>query len=155
MSFYGSILKLVLNGDETTVRNLKFYRKMMVLQIRHEAPQIQNMAGSNFVAFLVSKGWVGTEAAPNVKLGGISFEGKAAKAAVQVNGEETPATFLFFREGNSWKFDLTWPALRLEHLMEEKQKQSPISEDDAIIQVLEMRSGRTVSKNVWQPLKPK
>lgn len=158
--YYGSILNLALNGEEAKVRQQHFYRKMMVLLVRHEAGQMYRTAGystnaSDFFALIVKKGWGGEVASTGVELGKISIDSTIATAPAMLNGQATPARLVFERERSGWKLALLHAILRMDKLMADKQKTSPLSEDDAIIKTLEMRSGRPVSKDIWKPLKAK
>jgi hypothetical protein len=155
ISYYGNILKLILTGDEPTVRKQKPYRKMMVLQVRHDAPNLGVTNATQFFAFVVNKGWSAGAPEGGIKLGKISMDETVAAAPGVVNGVETPAMFFFSREGKAWKVDLVEVVLRLELLMTEQQKNSSIGEDEAIIKALEKRSGMPVSKDIWKPLKAK
>ena len=133
----------------------------MALLIRHEAPDIFSQNGnstnaSSFFAIVISKGWGGEVGSPGIELGKITKEvDTIASAPVILNGQATPAKFIFELEATGWKFSLLDVILKTDKLMAEKQKGSSISEDDAIIQILEKRSGRPVSKDIWKPLKAK
>ena len=155
ISYYGSILKLVLDGDEATVREQKPYRKMMVLLVRHGAPKLAITNASEFFVFVVSQGLNVGSSGAGVGLGKITMDETMASAPVVVNGEATPANFFFSREGKDWKVELVAVLLRFDQLMAQKQKVSSLSEDEAIIRTLEARSGRPVSKDIWKPLKDK
>lgn len=157
--FYGSILNLALNADEAKLRQQRFYRKMMALLVRHEAPDILKQTGnstnaSTFFALIVSKGWGGEVGAPGVELGKIKKELiTAASAPVIMNGQETPARLIFeFEKTGGWKFSLLDAIVKTDNLMAERQKNSSVSEDEAILQTLEKRSGRAVTKDIWTPL---
>ena len=155
ISYYEYILKLVMTGDEPTIRKQKYYRKMMVLQVRHEIPNLSVTNGAQLFALVVSKGWNSSAPEGGIKLGKISTSETVAVAPGVLNGVETPATFFFSRAGKLWKVDLVGVILRLEQLMAEQQKKSSLSEDEAITTSLEKRSGRPVSKDIWKPLKAK
>jgi len=159
LKYFGSILNLALNADESKLRQQGFYRKTMALLVRHEAPDIYQQLGGNtnasrFFALVVSNGWGGEIGSPTLELGKIRKEVDIiASAPAVLNGQETPARFVFELERDGWKFSLLDVIIRVDQLTKEKQKSSSVSEDDAIIQTLEKRSGRTVSKDIWKPLK--
>jgi len=162
IKYYGSILNLALNGDEKRIRQQHYYRKMMVLLVRLEAAKTYCTNGcstnaTEFYSFLVSRQLGGAVTPAGVALGKIKINEFHNYAGAQgiLNGQETPATLVFQQERDGWKFDILAAILRLDQLMAEKQKQSSISEDDAIIQALEKRAGRPIDSSIWKPLRQK
>ena len=161
IKYYGGILNLALNADEAKLRQVDFYRKMMALLVRNEAPDIYSQLGnstnaSRFFALVVSNGWGGEIGSPTLELGKINKQADIiASAPAVLNGQETPARFVFEFERDGWKFSLLDVIVRVNQIMKEKQKSSSVGEEDAIIQSLEKRSGRPVSKDIWKPLNRK
>ena len=159
LKYYAGILDLALNADEAKLRKQGHYRKTMALLVRHEAPDLYrqlngNTNGSNFFALVVSNGWGGEIGSAGLELGKITKDVDIlASAPAVLNGQETPARFVFELERDGWKFSLLDVIVRVDQIMKEKQKNSSVNADDAIIQAIEKRSGRTVSKDIWKPLK--
>jgi len=158
LSYFAGILNNALNADEAKVRRLDFYRKMMVLLVRQDLSDTYKASGystnaSHFFALIIERGWVGQVGAGNLELGKITMDVDVIASAPGIlNGQATPAKFVFERTAGGWKFSLLDVILRVNKLTAEKQKNALVNEDDAILQSLEARTSRLIKKDIWKPI---
>lgn len=160
VSYFSGILKNALDADEAKVKNLDFYRKMMVLLVRQELSDVYktngySTNGLDFLALIIDRGWVGKVGAGNLELGRVTMDDADVFASAPgiLNGQPTPARFVFERTADGWKFDLLSVILRVNRLVREKEKNSSVNEDEAILQRVEALSGRPIKKEIWKPMR--
>ncbi len=87
-------------------------------------------------------------------LGNIIIDGGVtAKAPGILNGQVSPAVFVFERTAEGWKFSLLDVIVRVDQLRAESRKHALIDEDEAILKMLEARTGRPIRKDIWKPMR--
>lgn len=155
IQYYSNILEAVKTDDSTKVSNASLLDKTMILSIRHrtEPEKILKMDGKDLLVYAIEQGMVGKNSVMNLDLGDISIENEFAKGQVMVNQNKAPLFFQFRKEKTGWKIDLTslFPASR--QAFEKLVADSGQPENDYLMKILEMVSGKKPTSQVWQPVK--
>jgi hypothetical protein len=140
-------------SDENKVNSLSFLDKFQVLLIRQRATkeEIRSFDGKSLVAFTINNGMVGKNGVSNQSIGEIKIEGDFAKGQLIVKGQKTPYYLQFQRENNQWKIDLTslFPMTTL--VFKKLVKDSDMTENDFIFELIEAVSNKKVGKEIWIP----
>jgi hypothetical protein len=126
----------------------------MVLIIRHETPKekIMSFDGRGLLVYAVDQGMIGD----NVKsttIGEIIIEENFAKGEVLSNGKGGSVYFHFNKENDQWKLDLTSIFDLTNMAFGAMIAQSGQEENQYLMQLLEMMSGRAPDAEIWKPLK--
>jgi hypothetical protein len=100
----------------------------------------------------VDQGWIGSEVA-SVKIGSIEVSGSRASAPVLQAGRPSPFRFSFSRESGRWKLDLT-ALMSLAAKAVAGIIPQGVSQDDYVLKLLEMVSGKKPGADIWKPLLP-
>lgn len=102
--------------------------------------------------YAIDNGMVGKNSVINITLGNVTTNGDFSKAEVIVNGQKEPFFFHFYREENAWKIDIThlFPLgnMGLEKMIEDSGEE----ENNFIINILEVLTGKKPTENIWQPI---
>jgi hypothetical protein len=154
LDYYKRMQELALRGKEPDVRQLPIGEKLIVLRMRHQIPvqDLQMMNPQALFAHGVTQGWIDSGSVQAVSLGKIAVTGERASAETLLGKKPTPLKFAFTRDGEEWKFDLAALMPLVEQEFKKLAKESGMGEDEFLIQVLELVSGKKVAKEIWQPL---
>ncbi len=154
ISYYNEILEKVIKADSLTVNSLGILDKLMVLSIRHMTPKedILSFNGKGLLTYAIKEGMVGKNSVINTEIGDVEIDGEFAKGQFISNGQKAPLYFHFYKENDNWKVDLTsiFPpsALAFKKMIEDNGE----VENEYLIQLLEMISGKKPLNNVWKPI---
>jgi hypothetical protein len=154
LGYYGEVLDYVINADSIQLSKLSIFDKVMVLIIRHETPKekIMSFDGRGLLVYAVDQGMIGD----NVKsttIGEIIIEENFAKGEVLSNGKGGSVYFHFNKENDQWKLDLTSIFDLTNMAFGAMIAQSGQEENQYLMQLLEMMSGRAPDAEIWKPLK--
>lgn len=153
--YYNDVLEASKNADSVSIENAGFFKKFMVLSVRHRlSPEdLFGMTGKTLFEHGVNQGWIGKESVQGIETGTIEEDGNNAMVQMFQNGKEVPYFFQFEKENGQWLLDLTSIMETSEVALKEYLKENDLNENQFILQVLEMVTGSTLSNAVWHPLK--
>jgi TonB family protein len=154
ISYYNFILNQIKFADSTEISALDFIHKMTILSVRHRASkkQIRSFDGKKLLIFAIDEGMVGKASVLDNTIGNVTIEGDVAKGQFVTNGKETPLYFHFHKEDEAWKIDLTsiFPSAKL--AFDQIIEDSGMEENDYLLLILEMVSGKKPKMTIWQPV---
>ena len=144
---------LALTGDETTVKGLSLVHRLTVLMTRHRVAlsDLQNMDGRALFQHGVEQGWISQASVAQVELGDIAVSGNTASAEAGSAGEQV-GRFVFVKEQDRWKLDLTKLITASEPALQAAVAQQRVSENEFLFRVIGATTGRTVTDTIWKPL---
>jgi hypothetical protein len=153
--YYERILKTCISGDSVSVEALPLLDKITVLALRHRInkEEILKMDASSLLEYSINSGMVGKNSVMNIELGDVEVSGKFAKGQVITNGKAAPLFFHFNQEGNQWKIDITSIFKPSQMALQKMIKGMGQSENQFVINMLQMATGKSVKNSIWQPLK--
>ena len=153
--YYDDVLEASKNGDSLSIENEGFFKKFMVLSVRHRlrAEELFSMTGKTLFEHGVNQGWIGKESVQGIETGTIEEDGKNAMVQMFQNGKEVPYFFQFEKENGQWQLDLTSIMETSEVALKEYLKENNLNENQFILQILEMVTGSAPDNAVWHPLK--
>ena len=155
LDYYKNILKLVRSADSLTIERQPLLDKFTILNIRHIAPKKQILAfdDKSIIAFVIKNGMMGKNTLEGFELGKITVKDKTAKAMIIEDGKKSNKFYNFYSDGTTWKIDFTslFPA-------EEKETRQIIidsgkPENEFILGILEIMSGKKPGPNIWKKIK--
>lgn len=154
MKYYSDILEKVKTSDSLEVESLGIIDKLMVLRIRFTAPknEILSFEGKDLFIYAIDKGMVGKSSVVNASLGDVTISGEFAKADFIVNNQKTPFFFHFYYEKETWKIDITHLFSLGTMAFKQLIKDSGQSENDFILNILELLTGKKPTNEIWKPL---
>lgn len=153
-ALYRGFADSALTLDKPGLDDLHVMDRMSVMQLRHQMSrqQLENMSGSEIVAYAVDKGWIGKDGAARLQVGDFTVEGDSASAPVLGgDGKETLLRMRFAREDGIWRFDLVEAMALVRVTMAQAIRQTGLSEDAFILVFLEAASGRKPDPDIWNP----
>lgn len=154
IDYYKRILSDVKTADSIKITGMSLVDKITVLGIRARATkqEIIEMKGADAFLFSIKNGMVGKNSVVNNSVGEITVNNGFAKGELLVQGKRTPVFFHFYKEREGWKLNLTelfsLGNISLKQMLQESGKQ----ENDYLIEILSMLSGKTLNYKIWQPI---
>ncbi len=154
IKYYTEILEKIKKTDSITLDGLGIIDKFSVLTFKHRASkkEILSFDGKDLFEFAIEKGMVGKNSVKNTSIGEISIDGNFARGQLISNGQETSSYFTFYKENNNWKINITSmlsAGVKAFNLM---IKDSGKTENDFIIDILEIVTGKKPGNEIWHPL---
>ncbi|MEM7572529.1 MAG: hypothetical protein AAF433_06495 [Bacteroidota bacterium] len=153
-TYYDAILDHIRVSDSTTVAELRFIERFMVLRMRQVNTQeeITRFTDSTFIVYAINEGMIGKDGVSNLQLGEIEITDDFAAAAVIFRGEKTPLKFHFYREAGEWGLDLTHTMTIGQVAIRQAITDSGMVEREFLYLLLEVLSGKAVDETViWRP----
>ncbi|MDO5969562.1 hypothetical protein Q4Q35_07070 [Flavivirga aquimarina] len=154
LNYYSNILDKVKTADSMEVNSMGIIDKLTVLSMRHRTPksELLNFNGKDLFIYAIDNGMVGKNSVINAELGEVTVSGDFAKAEFIVNSQKTPFFFHFYQENKIWKIDITHlfslGAMSFQKVIEDSGE----SENDFIINILEVVTGKKPTNDIWEPL---
>lgn len=154
IKYYSDILIKIKTADSIEVNSMGIIDKLTVLSVRHRTPpeEILSFNGRDLFVYAIKSGMVGKNSVMDSSLGEVKVNGDFAKAEFISNGQKTPFYFHFYRENNIWKLDITnifsLGAISLHKVIENSGE----TENNFIINILELVSGNKPTHKIWQPI---
>ncbi len=84
-------------------------------------------------------------------LGEIIIDGTFARAEIVVDETPTQQYFHFYKEDDTWKFDLTALLPLANRLFQQQQEESGLDNEVFITKVVEYTTTKQVDPEVWNP----
>lgn len=155
LNYYDQMLETAVTADSADVQKLGLMDKLTVLTARHRIPKEEalEMRGRDFFIYAIDKGMVGKSSVMNVEIGKVKVDGDSGSGQVIVNGREVPLFFDFSRENDLWKLDITSIFVATNAGLKQMLAENGTTDNEFILQALEMLSGKPVRDDIWQPLK--
>ena len=127
----------------------------MVLLARHgvEKKKLLKMNSADFFKYAINNDWVGSEDDRGQRITNITIDKNIASSNIVKDGQISTFGYVFYREANGWKIDLTSIMPFAERELKKQLYKMQMSDDDFIFQMLEAVSGKKVDSKVWKPLK--
>lgn len=154
INYYSTILDKVKTSDSLEVNSMGIIDKLTVLSMRHRTPKndLLKFDGKDLFIYAIDNGMVGKNSVVNAELGDVITNGDFSKAEFVVNGQKTPFFFHFYREDKVWKMDLTHlfslGTMSIKKMIEDSGE----NENDFIINILEVLTGKKPTENIWKPI---
>ena len=157
LDFYKNVMNLAIYADKKTLEKASLLKRIMVLVSRVSIPKKEFLALSEkeYIAYAISEGMIGNnEQITNIRMGKIEIinENKATGQII-VKGETIPFSYIFYKENNVWKLDLSTLFSLAEIGFKQAILKSGESENDIILALLYELLGKKPSKSIWKPLK--
>jgi hypothetical protein len=154
LDYYRKMRDLSLRANRETVGALSSINKLMVLSIRHRVPleSLQQMTPESLFAHAVDEGWIGKQSVINNELGDIAGSGASATGVHISAKKETLIKWVFRKEDDRWRMDLTSMIPVADQAMKHVIRQSGLSEDEFLTNILESVSGKKVADTAWEPM---
>lgn len=153
IAYYGDILEKVKTADSATVDKLSLMDKLMILVIRHRISkeEIMTTNGKQLLVTAIKMGMVGKSSVINNEVGVVKVNGHFASGELLVRGQKTPLAFEFHKENGVWKLDLTAIFPAGEAAFRQMVKQSGEPENDYLLSLIKLTTGKEPGAEVWVP----
>ena len=150
--YYTKMRKVTLNADSAEVSGMGLIDKLLVLiaRLKVSRSEMEAMDGIGFFVYAVDEGMVGKESVINLELGNVEVTGNSATGQITVNGQATPLSFTFYREG-PWKLDLTSIFDGTSAALNQMVQQSGMAENAFIMLTLQGLTGTYPDPDIWHP----
>ena len=152
IDYYGQLLNLARSGAEKEVRARSVADKVTTLLLRHRvsSEKLAAMSPHSVFVFIVDSGSINRNAETNNELGHVVVSGDHATGVFVAQGIASQHKYRFSREDGEWKLDLTSLLTAANVAMRRVVEQSGKSEDDFVVQIVELTSGTSVSEDIWK-----
>ena len=153
-AYYDRVRKLALSAPKSELDELEGTERMLVLGLRHQAPHdlLETGTPEDLLAYAVNAGLVSDTAVAKTELGEVTIEGELARCWIVVDGQPTRGVLQFALEDGGWKFDLEFAMRSSAGLIAALARQSGMSENDVVFELLSLGSGKPVGPDIWKPL---
>ncbi|MGN7884932.1 hypothetical protein [Dyadobacter sp. 22481] len=155
IAYYGDILEKVKTADSLKVDKLSLMDKLIVLVVRHRIPkeEIMKTNGKQLLVTAIKMGMVGKSSVINNEVGTVKVNGDFASGELLVRGQKTPLAFEFHKENGLWKLDLTAIFPAGEAAFRQMVKQSGEPENEYLLSLIQLTTGKEPGAEVWVPTK--
>lgn len=155
IAYYGSILEMVKTADSLQVDKSSLMDKLMILIIRHRISkeEIMTTNGKQLLVTAIKMGMVGKSSVINNEVGAVKINDNFASGELLVRGQKTPLAFEFHKESGAWKLDLTAIFPAGEAAFRQMVKQSGEPENEYLLSLIELTTGKEPGAEVWVPTK--
>ncbi len=154
LKYYSDMLEMAIYADSASVQESGMIDKMTILTTRHKIPKdtLMTMNGRSFFIYAINSGMIGKNSVVAMDLGAIEINDDFAKGQVVSAGQPSPLYFEFIVEDGDWKMDITsiFPASTL--ALNQMLASNGQTENDFILQMLELLTMKKVNNSIWQPL---
>ena len=153
--YYDRILEMAVHLDAKDTKKLSLLNKSMVLLARHgvEKKLLLKMTGADFFKYAIINNWIGSEGDRGQRITNINIDKNIASSNIVKDGNTSTFGYVFYRETDGWKIDLTSIMPFAERELKKQLFKMQMNDDDFIFQMLEAISGKKVDNRVWKPLK--
>ena len=153
LAYYDRMRKLALSASRSELDALEGTERMLVLGLRHQAPPrlLESGTPGDLVAYAVDVALVSDTGVAKTELGEVTIQGDLARCWIVVDGQPTRGVLQFALEDGEWKFDLEFAMRSSAGLIAALARQSGMSEDDVIFELLSRGSGNPVGSDIWKP----
>jgi hypothetical protein len=154
INYYNNILDLSLHADSNKMEELRLMDKFMVLALRHRTPidKLRSFDGRKTLIFAIEKGMIGKNSVARNEIGEVSIDKNKAEAQAIINNQPTPIQFVFYKENDDWKLDLTSIFSISSKGFEQLIKSQDKSENEYLLYLLELTTSIKVSNDIWKPI---
>lgn len=155
IAYYGDIFEKVKTADSLKVDKLSLMDKLIVLVVRHRIPkeEIMKTNGKQLLVTAIKMGMVGKSSVINNEVGTVKVNGDFASGELLVRGQKTPLAFEFHKENGLWKLDLTAIFPAGEAAFRQMVKQSGEPENEYLLSLIQLTTGKEPGAEVWVPTK--
>ena len=152
LDHYERLRVMAMEAGPDEIRRSSISDRMMIgmLRLRVSRDTLAGMSGRDLCRHAVEQGWIGREGTLSSDIGEIHVSGDEAAAVAVVNGSPTPLRFRFLKEDASWKFDLAALIRVVDATLPQVARQAGMSEDEFILESLELATGQPVTEEVWE-----
>jgi len=153
LAYYDHMRKLALSAPKSDLDALEGTERMLVLGLRHQAPLdlLESGTPGDLLAYAVNAALVSDTAVAKTELGEVTIEGDLARCWIVVDGQPTRGVLQFALEDGGWKFDLEFAMRSSAGLIAALARQSGMSENDVVFELLSRGSGEPVGPDIWKP----
>lgn len=155
ITYYGDILEKVKTADSLKVDKLSLMDKLIVLVVRQRISkdEIMTTNGKQLLVTAIKMGMVGKSSVINNEVGVVKVNGNFASGELLVRGQKTPLAFEFHKENGLWKLDLTAIFPAGEAAFRQMVKQSGEPENEYLLSLIELTTGKEPGLEIWVPTK--
>jgi len=155
ISYYSEILEKTIHSDSASVDAMNIMDKLMILIIRVKTTKedLLDFNGRELLVYAINEGMVGKNSVMNNDIGTVEIEGDYAKGQLMSNGEATPVYFIFNRENDNWKVDLTSIFELSSKAFQQMQQQSGMNENEYLLAIITILNGEEPANEIWHAIK--
>ncbi len=154
INYFNNILGWVRYADSTQISQARVFDKLMILVVRHKATkeEIQSIDGAGLLAYCISNGLIGKPPISGSNITNIKVADKTATAQIVMTGKPQNFYLQFFDEKN-WKIDLTAIFNDSNTKLQSIATEQHITETELVLYIIEKNLKKTVTKEIWKPIK--
>jgi len=154
LTYYSDMLSKIKHANQQEIDSMSMFDKLMIITVRHNSTSedLNNFTPEALFVKAVNEAWVGKETIANMTIGEVEIEKKQAKGYLLSSGQSIPFYFMFSKKDGRWKVDLKSVTPIINFFLEHMARQSGISQNELLIQLVEILSGRAVNSNIWDPI---
>jgi hypothetical protein len=153
LAYYDRMRKLALSATKGELDELEGTERMLVLGLRHQAPidLLESGSPADLLAYAVNAALVSDTAVAKTELGEVTIQGDLARCWIVVDGQPTRGVLQFALEDGGWKFDLEFAMRSSAGWIAALARQSGLSENEVVFELLSRGSGKPVGPDIWNP----
>lgn len=154
IKYYGEMLDLVKNADSVQVNSLSIIDKIMVFSVRHRATrdEVVSLDGKGLFIYAIKKGMISKNSVSDITIHEAMVDGDFAKSQLVSKGQAVPLYFHFYREGGSWKINLTSLFPMTNGLLRKMVTDSGQEENEYLFSLLEALTGKRPGREIWRKI---
>lgn len=152
--YYQRLLRLALRASAEETKKLPLVDRMTVLLIRSrvEAELLRTMDGRKLFVHAVDIGMIGKDGVIRNELGEVVVSGDHATGEHIHAGKPSGMHWRFRREDGTWRMDILSILPGATRAFQAVIRESGMTEDEFILQMVATLTGREATEDVWQPI---
>jgi hypothetical protein len=154
INYFNNICQLVRIADSITIEKQSLSDKMMILFIRiiAEKEEIMKIDGKGLIRYVINKGMLGQINMSKNDVADITIKKSSAKGVLVNAGVKTQFFYYFNREKENWRIDLTGLLPPTTQLIKKSIQNSSMTENEYILNLLEIMTGKKPGQEIWKPV---
>jgi hypothetical protein len=154
IAYYEKLLGFALRASAEETRKLPLMDRVTVvlLRARIEAGLLRTMDGRKLFVHAVELGMIGKDSVIRNELGEIVVSGGHATGEHVSAGKPSAMHWRFHHENGAWRMDLLSILPKATLAFQQVIRESGMTEDEFILQMVAMLTGREPTDDVWQPV---
>jgi hypothetical protein len=157
VSYYREMQQLALYAEAAQVRARSIVDRTQILTMRHRVDPhvLRRMSPRDLFVYAVNQGWVGKESVARLEAGAARVWGATATVEIIRLGNRTGLQYPLTHERGRWRVDLVPTLDWANSAMGQLARRQGVSEDQLILTLLQVASGRPVPEGIWDPPFPR
>lgn len=145
------VLRLAREGSRIEVQSKSVADKMLIVMLRNRVPrdQLRKLDSKAFIVWSMEQGWWDSMGDREESIESIKVVATTATVKMRVEGSDLAREVGLVKEDKGWRLDMSVGQRQLNRRFEEATNQFRLDENQTILRIEAMSSGREPARDIW------